>query len=185
MPENDSQKNAGDAQSRGGGFGDSEVGNGDELMDRDVAELRSQLDEAKERALRLQAEWENYRKRARRELDDERRYADLVLLGHLLPVLDNMQRAIEAAANSTEGAGLLEGFKLVKQQLDNVLAQHSCVRIPALGKPFDPHLHEAVMQQPSAEHAPHTVLGVVTEGYQLHDRVVRPAQVIVAAAPAG
>ena len=93
--------------------------------------MRSQLDEAKERALRLHAEWENYRKRARRELDDERRYADLRLLGDLLPVLDNMQRAIEAASKSADGGGLLEGFKLVKQQLDNVLAQHHCTRIEA------------------------------------------------------
>ena len=156
----------------------------DEPMASEAAELRTQLDEARDRALRLQADWENYRKRARRELDEERRYADLRLLTDLLPVLDNMQRAIESASQTSSGGGLLEGFKLVKQQLDNVLSQHDCKRIEALGQPFDPHLHEAVMQQPSAEHAPHTVLGVVRDGYLLHDRVVRPAQVIVAAPPA-
>jgi molecular chaperone GrpE len=161
----------------------TDLGDSEEPMASEAVELRTQLDEAKERALRLQAEWENYRKRARRELDDERRYADLKLLGDLLPVLDNIQRAIDAANKSADGGGLLEGFKLVKQQLDNVLAQHNCTRIEALHQPFDPHLHEAVMQQPSAEVAPNSVLMVVREGYSLHDRVIRPAQVIVAAAP--
>jgi len=162
---------------------DSIFADNDEPMASEAAELRTQLDEAKDRALRLQAEWENYRKRARRELDEERRYADLRLLGDFLPVLDNMQRAIDAASKSTEGGGLLEGFKLVKQQLDNVLAQHHCTRIEALHKPFDPHLHEAISQQPSAEFPSSTVLFVARDGYLLHDRVIRPAQVIVAAAP--
>ncbi|MBI2823994.1 MAG: nucleotide exchange factor GrpE [Planctomycetia bacterium] len=160
---------------------DSALAENAEPMASEAEELKAQLDEAKDRALRLQADWENYRKRARRELDEERRYADLKLLTDLLPVLDNMQRAIEAASTTTEGASLLEGFKLVKQQLDNVLSQHHCTRIDALGKPFDPHLHEAVMQQTTTEHAPHTVLGVARDGYLLFDRVIRPAQVIVSA----
>jgi molecular chaperone GrpE len=165
--------------------GQQDMSDNDEPITSDTTELRAQLEEARDRALRLQADWENYRKRARRELEDERRYADSRLLADLLPVIDNMQRAIEAAAKSADSGGLLEGFKLVKQQLDNVLAQHQCTRIEALHKTFDPHLHEAVMQQPSSEHAPNSVLGVVRDGYLLHDRVIRPAQVIVAsAAPA-
>jgi molecular chaperone GrpE len=155
----------------------------DEQISNEAAELRAQLDEAKERALRLHADWENYRKRARRELEDERRLADLGLLTDLLPVLDNMQRAIEAASKRPDGGGLLEGFKLVKQQLDNVIAQHHCTRIDALNKPFDPHLHEAVSQHVSPQHEPGTVIMVVRDGYLLHERVVRPAQVIVSAAP--
>jgi molecular chaperone GrpE len=154
----------------------------DELISSEAAELRSQLDEAKERALRLHADWENYRKRARKELEDERRLADLGLLTDLLPVLDNMQRAIDAASKTPDGSGLLEGFKLVKQQLDNVIAQHHCTRIEALGKPFDPHLHEAISQHVDPKHEPGTVIMVVREGYQLHERVIRPAQVIISAA---
>ncbi|HVU86809.1 MAG TPA: nucleotide exchange factor GrpE [Pirellulales bacterium] len=164
---------------------ESAADSSEEPMASEAAELRAQLDEAKERALRLQAEWENFRKRARRELEEERRYADLRLLGDLLPVLDNMQRAIEAATKSSDGGGLLEGFKLVKQQLENVLAQHHCQRIDALNHPFDPHLHEALMQQPTTDAAPNTVIAVAREGFKLHDRVIRPAQVIVAAAPEG
>jgi len=164
-------------------FSDPTLRASEEPLASEGTDLRAQLQEAKERALRLQAEWDNFRKRARRELDEERRYADLRLLGDLLPVLDNMQRAIDAAAKSADGGGLLEGFKLVKQQLENVLSQHNCQRIEALHQPFDPHLHEAILQQPSAEYPPHTVILVAREGYSLHDRVIRPAQVIVAAAP--
>jgi molecular chaperone GrpE len=100
----------------------------------------------------------------------------------LLPVIDNMQRAIEAAEKSDEGGGLLEGFKLVAQQVETVLGQYHCKRIEAIGEPFDPNWHEAILQQPSADHEPGTVIMVTQPGYQLHDRVVRPPQVIVAQA---
>lgn len=155
----------------------------EDTLSTEAAELRKELDEARDRALRLQAEWENFRKRARRELDDERRYADLRLLTDLLPVLDNIQRAIDAAAKNHEGGSLLEGFKLVRQQLDTVLGQHNCTQIEAQGKPFDPNLHEAVSQMPAPGQTPGTVLHVVREGFLLHDRVIRPAQVIIVAPP--
>jgi molecular chaperone GrpE len=149
----------------------------------DLEQLQQQLDESRERQLRLQADWENYRKRARRELDEERRYANQYLLRDLLPVLDNVLRAIAAAEKSPEKGGLLDGFKMVAQQLGNVLAQHECRKVDALHQPFDPHRHEAISQQPSADYPPNTVLLVVQDGYQLYDRVVRPAQVIVSTAP--
>ena len=150
---------------------------------QDLDQLQQQLDESRDRQLRLQADWENYRKRARRELEDERRYANQYLLRDLLPVLDNMQRAMTAAEKSPEQGGLLDGFKMVAQQLENVLAQHECRKIEALHQPFDPHFHEAITQQPSGDFPPNTVLAVVQVGYQLHDRVVRPSQVIVSTAP--
>jgi len=151
---------------------------------QDLDQLQQQLEESRERQLRLQADWENYRKRARRELEDERRYANQYLLRDLLPVLDNIRRAMTAAEKAPETGGLLDGFKMVAQQLENVLAQHECRKIDALHKPFDPNFHEAITQQPSADFPPNTVLLVVQDGYQLHDRVVRPAQVIVSTSPA-
>jgi molecular chaperone GrpE len=144
-----------------------------------VDELRAELDQAKERVLRCQAELDNYRKRAAREMDEHRRYANIGLIRELLPVLDNVQRAIEAAEKSADGSGLLDGVKLVAQQLQGVLERHHCVKIEALGAPFDPHLHHAILQQPSDEHPANTVITVTQDGYQLHDRVVRPSQVIV------
>jgi molecular chaperone GrpE len=145
----------------------------------DASTVRQELADAKDRALRAQAELDNFRKRIRKEMEDERRYAQLPLLSDLLPVLDNVQRAIQAAEKSTEGAGLLAGFKMVAQQLEGVLSRHHCQRIEALHKPFDPHLHAAILQQPTSEFPANTVVQVAQEGYQLHDRVLRPAQVIV------
>jgi molecular chaperone GrpE len=141
--------------------------------------LRAELQEAKDRALRMQAELENYRKRAARELQEERRYANLPLMRDLVPVVDNLDRAIEAAEKQHDVGGLLEGVKLVARQLEEVFQRHYCVRIRALNEPFDPHLHEAILQQPSDEHPVGTILLVTQAGYQLHDRVVRPSQVIV------
>jgi molecular chaperone GrpE len=144
-----------------------------------IAELRRELQAAKDRELRVHAELDNFRKRAARELEDRARYANMGLLRDLLPVLDNVERAIEAAEKNADAAAILDGFKLVRQQLEDALGRHHCKRIEALHEPFDPHVHHAVMQQPSDEYPPNTVLMVTQNGYQLHDRVVRPAQVIV------
>lgn len=144
-------------------------------------QLSAELQEAKDRAMRLQAELENYRKRASRQLEKELRYANLPLMRDLLPVLDNMKRAIEAAEKAQNAAGLLEGFKMVARQFEEVLARHHCLRIEALDSPFDPHLHEAISQQHCDEHPPGTIVQVTQTGFQLHDRVVRPSQVIVSA----
>ncbi len=151
----------------------------EEKQPDELEQLRTELKEAKDRALRSQAELENYRKRVARQMAEERRYANLPLMRDLLPVLDNMQRAIAAAEKTHDTAGLLEGVKMVAQQLEDVLGRHACVRIGALNKPFDPHRHEAVSQQASEEHPNNTVLLVTQTGFQLHDRVVRPSQVIV------
>lgn len=147
-------------------------------------QAKRDLDEARDRLLRAQAELDNYRKRARRELEEERRYASLPLLGDLLPVIDNIGRAIQAAEKNSEAGSLVEGVKMVAQQLEGVLARYHCTRIEALHKPFDPHLHQAILQQPSADHPPGAVLHVAQEGYQVYDRVLRPSQVIVSMAPA-
>jgi molecular chaperone GrpE len=155
-----------------------------EASEAEIAKLRADLEDASERAMRAQAEMENYRKRARREMEDERRYAMLPLLQDLLPVIDNLQRAIAAAEKSAGGSdALLDGVKLVMQTLETALVRHECRRIEALGKPFDPAFHEAISQQPSADCPPGTVTLVALDGYMLHGRVVRPAQVIVSSAP--
>lgn len=150
-----------------------------------VEQLQAEIGEARDLLLRAQADLENYRKRARRELEDERRYANLPLLRDLLPVVDNIGRAIAAAEKADknpESAKLLEGFKMVAKQLDDTLGRHHCLRIPALGEPFDPNLHQAILQQPCGDRPPGTIVEVTQQGYQLHDRVVRPAQVIVSKA---
>lgn len=150
-----------------------------------VAELEVQLRAAQQEILRSQAELENYRKRVRREMDDERRYAALPVVGDLLPVIDNLQRAVAHAEQASgDNSALLTGVRMVLQQLEGVLEKHECRRIPAAGELFDPHVHAAIGQQPSDQQPAGFVTHVAVEGYQLHDRVVRPAQVLVSTGPA-
>lgn len=153
-----------------------------QAVEENAAQLRAELEAAKDRALRCHAELDNYRKRAARESEERLRYANLGLLRDLLPVVDNVERAIAAAEQSADASALLEGFQMVNRQLEDVLRRHHCRHIEALHMPFDPNLHHAVMQQPSDEYPPNTVLTVTQSGYQLHDRVVRPSQVIVSKA---
>lgn len=147
----------------------------------ETAQLRLELAEARDRELRALAEIENTRRRMRRDFDDQSKYALQPLIRDLLPVVDNVARAIEAGQSATDVATLLEGFKLVATQLETVLSKHGGRRIDAIGQAFDPNLHEAILQQPSQDHPPGTVLLEALPGYTLHDRVVRPTQVIVSA----
>jgi molecular chaperone GrpE len=147
------------------------------------ADLAAELAAEKDRALRLQAEMENLRARTSREIAESTRYAALPFMRDLLPVVDNIERAIDAANKQGDSQSLLEGFKLVHQQLLNALAQHNCVKIDAQGEPFDPQFHAAILQQPSDEVPANHVLLVAQAGYKLHDRVVRPAQVIISTGP--
>ena len=154
-------------------------GAGDEAGE--IKRLRDEVADGNDRVLRAHAELENYRKRARRELEDERRYAALPMMRDMLPVMDNLQRAIAAAENTPAMAPFVDGIRMVAQSLESLIARHHGKKIDALGKPFDPTLHEAIAQQPAGDNPPHTVLAVAVEGYTLHDRVVRPAQVMVSA----
>lgn len=144
--------------------------------------LRDDLAEATNRALRAQADLENYRKRAQREMDDERKFASLPLMRDLLPVLDNISRALEAGEKTHDLQSLLTGVRMVHKQLEDMLSRHGGVRIEALHKPFDPHMHEAISQHATGEHVPGTVVAIAQEGYRLHDRVIRPSQVVVSTA---
>jgi len=149
-----------------------------------AANLAADLAAEKDRVLRLHAEMENLRNRTAREVLNERRYASLPLIRDLLPAIDNMNRALETAPQSEEAARMIEGFDLVRQLLVSILKQHQCEEIKALGEPFDPEVHEAILQQPSDETPANHIMQVTEVGYQLHDRVVRPAKVIVSSGPA-
>ena len=147
----------------------------------DLDDLQAELDDLKDRLLRSQAETENVRRRTQRELQESRRYANQTLLLDLLPVIDNIERAISAAKESQEATGLLEGFEMVHQLLLATLDKHHCRPVPAEGKAFDPAIHEAISHLPSPDHERGSVMVVSQQGYQLHDRVIRPAQVVVSA----
>lgn len=154
--------------------------------------LTEQLQAAQEERDSNQQKWlfavadlDNYRRRVQKELEQERRYAALPLARDLLPALDNLQRALEAARTSQDAGKLIEGVQMVARQFDDVLGKHSVVPINAVGQPFDPNLHQAIQQMPAPGKPPLTVLTECERGYTLHDRVVRPSTVIVSAPPAG
>ncbi|MBI2479912.1 MAG: nucleotide exchange factor GrpE [Planctomycetia bacterium] len=144
-----------------------------------IETLQEQLEEANYRVLRAQAELENFRKRARRDMDEQRQYANLPLVSDLIPAFDNLDRALEAAEQNENATGLLEGVKMVAIQIQSILQQHNCRRVTAIGGEFDPNVHEAIAQEPSQEIPAGNITREVRVGYQLHDRVIRPAQVMV------
>lgn len=148
-----------------------------------AAELREQVSELQDKLARSWADLENYRRRVQKDQDEARRYESLRLIHDLLPGLDSLGRAIATAEQTGDQAALLEGIRMVLQQFRDILRGHSAEPIEPKGQPFDPNLHEALTQVPSADHEPMTVLEVVEVGYRMHDRVVRPARVIVTCAP--
>jgi molecular chaperone GrpE len=151
----------------------------------DTAELEALRKQAGERnqyldmLQRSRAEFENYQKRAQKDREQERRYLQGALIAELLPVFDNLDRATAAAQQAGEKGPLADGVLLVQSQFLELLKRHNVTRIDALGKPFDPHRHEAVSQRPSNEVEPNTVLQVLEQGFMNFDRVLRPAKVIV------
>lgn len=147
----------------------------DEEMDR----LRASADEADKRVLMAQAEAENFRKRMRRDFEDQLKFAPLPLVTEILDVRDNLARAIDAASETEDSEALREGVAIVVKQLDATLNKHGVREIPALGELFDPNYHEAISQVPSDEYASGMVAHVAVSGFQMHERVVRPSQVIV------
>jgi molecular chaperone GrpE len=148
-----------------------------------LRKLAAERDQYLDMAQRMRAEFENYQKRAQRERDLERKYALAPLALDLLPVLDNLERALAAAQKSGESGPLVEGVALVQNQFLETFKRHGITRIEALGQPFDPNIHQAVMQQPSAEIEPGRVAHVLEQGFMHHDRVLRPAKVIVSVKP--
>ena len=150
----------------------------------DLAGLRARAQERDQFLVllqRTQADFENYQKRTQRERESERRYWHGAFALDLLPVIDNLDRAMTAAKQAGESGPLVQGVGMVQTQLLDMLKRHGITPIDALGKPFDPNLHQAIMQQPSREHPPQTVIQVLQQGFMIHDRVLRPAGVIVSA----
>lgn len=149
----------------------------------EVSALRAEVASLQDRLLRLQADFDNFRKRTLREREEAYLYGHQNLVKDLLPTVDNLERAIEHA-RASEGAdleGLLQGVELVLRELHGALGRHGVSEIEAEGRPFDPALHEAMMQQPDAAAPPNTVIRVFQKGYRLRDRMLRAARVLVSA----
>jgi molecular chaperone GrpE len=160
-----------------------------ESLQDEASEVESELDEARRRAeeylsdlRRVAADFDNYRKRVARDAEAQATHAAEGLVQELLPVLDNLERALDATEHHEE-ARVAEGVALVRQQLVDLLARRGLEPIEATpGDRFDPHVHDALSQQPS-EHPEGAIAAVWQRGYRLGDRVVRPARVVVSGGP--
>lgn len=151
-----------------------------------MEQLTAERDELKDRLLRLAAETDNYKKRSEREKREFFKRANEGILKDLLPVMDNLERALEhAVEEGGSEAAIVKGLELTSQEFWKVLERHGVERVDALGQPFDPELHEAMMQQEDPEVDDNTVIGVLQKGYLFHGRLLRPAMVIVSKRPAG
>jgi molecular chaperone GrpE len=151
-------------------------------LDDPVAAAEAKAQEHLDDLRRLAAEFDNYRKRVARDQELVAQRASERLLKALLPVVDDLERALEAAEQHEE-AKLEEGVRLVHRALAEVLRAHGLEEIDANGR-FDPHVHEALLSQPSADHEEGTVIQVAQKGYRLGELVLRPARVVVSAGPA-
>ncbi len=144
----------------------------------------NERDEFLELAQRTQADFANYKQRQNQQQERERSLLRGGLVMELLPILDNLERANTAAANSGDVEGLIKGVSMVQMQFLELLKQKfEVVPIQAVGEPFDPNKHDGVTQMPSEEHPADTVTQVVETGYMIQDRVLRPAKVIVSSGP--
>jgi len=148
-------------------------------LEEENSQLRQQLAEKHDNLLRTMADFDNYRRRTRQEMEEIRRIALEEFLRGLLRVMDNFERAMQAAEESQSFEKLLEGVQLTYRQLQSLLREAGVQPIDAVGKPFDPNYHEAVQRVESQEHPDETVLEEVERGYMIQSRVLRPSRVKV------
>jgi molecular chaperone GrpE len=158
----------------------------DDSPDAELSRMKHDVELANQRVLLAQAELENFRKRTRKDYEDQLRFAALPLIEDLLQVRDNLMRALEAA-NTAAGSveSLQAGVNMVAKQLDDILAKHGIRPIPSIGETFDPNYHQAIAQAPSETHELGTIAIEATTGFQMHGRVVRPSQVVVSTGKPG
>jgi molecular chaperone GrpE len=151
---------------------------------RDALEAKTrEAEEHRDRYLRAAAEFDNARKRAAREREEYTRYANESVLRELLPVLDNFERALQAARGETAAAAVTAGVELTQRELLRVLEKFGVTPFPSVGQPFDPERHEAIARVPAQGRPEGTVVDETARGYLLNGRVLRPAMVTVASSP--
>ena len=156
---------------------------GDADSDDAMAGLQADLDRFRDLALRSQADFENYKKRAAREKEDSVKYANSSLLQRLVSILDNFELGLAAAKTESERSPIYSGMVLVQKQLNDLLEENGLQAIEAEGKKFDPNLHEAIAHEPSGT-PEETVIRQARRGYRFKDRLLRPARVVVSSGPA-
>src|SRR6056297_2531193 len=153
-----------------------------EQLKSELEQVRQESADEHDRLLRLSAEFENYKKRMDRQADEFKKYANESLLKELLTVVDNLERAISSTdqdRGANNEACVIEGVEMTLNEILKVLKRFNVTPIEAKGKPFDPVYHEAMMQEETDEYPENTVINEFQKGYMLHDRLLRPAMVVV------
>ena len=155
-----------------------------DMISSKVVELENSINQYKDQLLRKAAEFENYKKRVENDSSNIIRFANEDLIEKLLPVLDDFERSFAALKDiSSERESFIKGVEMIYNKFKRVLDLQGVKPFEVIGKPFDPELHDALLQMPSADHPPHTVMQEVQKGYMLNDRVIRHAKVIVSTEP--
>ena len=149
-----------------------------------LAEIMAERDKIKDQLLRTAADFDNFRKRTRRDLDDAASRSREDLLREILPIFDNLERAVVAAETAADAASVAEGVAMVLRQFDDVGSRIGIERAVSVGERFDPQIHDAVQQMESSEHEAGTIMAEILPGYSIRGRLVRPAMVVVARPPA-
>ena len=155
-----------------------------ENVESRLEQMEKEKQDLYDRLLRTTADFDNFRKRVSKEKDDLVRYGNEKIARELLPVIDNFERALEQAENSANNKALREGIEMILKQFITVLEKFGVKNFTAIGQPFDPNKHEAMVHQESSEHEENAVIAEFQKGYYLHDKLLRPAMVSVAKKPA-
>lgn len=149
------------------------------LMQKELDDAKTKSEEAINKMMRLAAEFDNYKKRSAREHENIRKYASENIIKEMLPIVDNFERAIESANESSDFNSFLDGIRLILNQMINLLGKEGVQQIKAVGEVFNPNIHEAVLHIASDEYPENIIVQELQKGYILNDRVIRPAMVAV------
>ena len=152
-----------------------------EVLEKDLQETKNDLDEQKDKFIRLQAETDNFRKRLSREKEEFSQYANERLFKELIPIFDNFERALEDPSNEIKS--LKEGLDMILKQFSTFLEKEKVEPIKAIGEKFNPEFHEALTSEESNDHEEDTIISQFVKGYTINNRVLRPSQVIIAKKP--
>ncbi len=154
-----------------------------ESLKQELESVKQKAEEEHDRLLRIAAEFENYKKRMQRQEEEYRKYANEALIKELLTVVDNLERAVCCSGEGVKGEGedacILEGVEMTLNEILKILKKFHVTEIQAIGKPFDPSLHMAIMQEDSEDFPENTVISEFQKGYMIHNRLLRPAMVVV------
>ncbi len=149
-------------------------------LEKELKTAKEEATQSYDRFLRISAEFDNYKKRNSRETADFKKYANETLLKNMLNVVDNLERALDVSAKNADSKGLIDGVELTVAEVLKIFANFGVTPIEAVGEPFDPALHQAMQQEESPDFPDNTVTQEFQKGYRFHDRLLRPAMVVVA-----